>query len=208
MIAFDHASIGYGKPLIRDLSIRFDPGIHVLAGPSGSGKSTFLRSAAGLIPLLDGSVESGRAIICFQEPLLLDALSVRENLAFAAGKDPERKKRIDEMLRLFDLEDIQDSKCSRISGGQRQRTALAQAFLQKPPVLLLDEALCFQDISRRESLIRLLREEIEKENITCLWVTHSMNEAALAGDDFYLIENGEIRKTEDPVALEKAIKSL
>ena len=171
-----------------------------LLGPTGSGKSTILRIIAGLEQADSGDVEltgedatnlpvQRRGVgFVFQHYALFPHMTVGENIAF--GMKVSRKKRskaaiaarVDELLRLVQLEGLANRFPSQISGGQRQRVALARALAVDPKVLLLDEPFGALDaLTRRNLQDELLRIWTETKK-TILFVTHSIEEAIYLAD--------------------------
>ena len=169
--------------------------IVALIGPNGCGKSTFLRVAAGLLVpqrgrvTLDGSpvvAPSPRIGLVFQEPRLLPWRSVVDNIAYplelAGWPHRRRDERVAELLPLVGIERAAALRPVQLSGGMRQRTAVARALALAPDVLLLDEPFSALDALTREwfnlELLRLHR----RTGATIVIVTHSIPEAILVAD--------------------------
>lgn len=166
-----------------------------LIGPNGSGKSTFLRVAAGLIRPEHGSVTlDGQPVtapdprigLVFQEPRLLPWRSVAANVTYPlelAGWAPMRRAaRLEELLDLVGLAGAEALRPVQLSGGMRQRAALARALALSPEVLLLDEPFSALDALTRERFgLELLRLQ-ERTSTTVVIVTHSIPEAILVAD--------------------------
>jgi NitT/TauT family transport system ATP-binding protein len=196
-VAFPPAARGAEPTVALDgLSIDVAGGeIVALIGPNGCGKSTFLRVAAGLLTPERGSIYlDGRPILepddriglVFQEPRLLPWRSVARNVAFPlelAGWSPERRAaRVQELLRLVDVEWAADLRPVQLSGGMRQRAAIARSLALSPDVLLLDEPFSSLDALTRERFnLELLRLQ-ERTGATIIIVTHSIPEAILVAD--------------------------
>jgi NitT/TauT family transport system ATP-binding protein len=169
--------------------------IVALIGPNGCGKSTFLRVAAGLLApdagrvLLDGvpvTAPDPRIGLVFQEPRLLPWRSVADNIAYpleiAGWPRDRRAARLAELLPLMALERAAALKPVQLSGGLRQRTALARALALSPDVLLLDEPFSALDALTRERFnLELLRLQ-GRTGATVIIVTHSIPEAILVAD--------------------------
>ncbi|TBO59924.1 ABC transporter ATP-binding protein [Streptomyces kasugaensis] len=164
-----------------------------VVGPSGCGKSTLLRILGGLEHPSSGRVERrpGRppvpsASFVFQDFAVLPWLTVRSNAAFGLRMAGVRRRRAeeaaDEWLRRMDLAEFADGYPDQLSGGMRQRLALARAFTTGSPVLLMDEPLGSLDPQTR----RLMQEQLltlwQEERTTVVLVTHSIDEAILLGD--------------------------
>jgi NitT/TauT family transport system ATP-binding protein len=181
---------------LEGVDLTIDGGdVVALIGPNGSGKSTLLRVVAGLLPpdrgqvLLDGRPITAPAAgigFVFQEPRLLPWRTVVENIAYPlelAGRPvSERRERVTELLELVGLVGAADLVPSRLSGGMRQRAALARGLALSPRVLLLDEPFSALDALTRERLNLELLSLWSRLRSTILLVTHSIPEAILVGD--------------------------
>jgi NitT/TauT family transport system ATP-binding protein len=185
-----------------------------LVGANGTGKSTLLRIVAGLLLTDTGSVEiSGVPLsgpiaqvgIVFQEPRLLPWRTTLENVAFPlelAGWPAEaRERRAVEVLRLVGLPDADALRPHQLSGGMRQRAAIARALVMQPAVLLLDEPFSALDALTRERFNSELGTIWRETGATVLLVTHSIAEAlqladrvvVLAGHPGRIVDDVEVR---------------
>jgi NitT/TauT family transport system ATP-binding protein len=166
-----------------------------IIGPNGCGKSTFLRVAAGLLAPQRGSVTlddrpidgpDARVGLVFQEPRLLPWRSVADNVAYPlelAGWPRERRdERLAALLELVGLSDSAGARPSQLSGGMRQRAAIARALALEPEVLLLDEPFSALDALTRERFNLELLELWDRTGSTIVIVTHSIPEAILLAD--------------------------
>ena len=177
-----------------DLDIK--PGEFVaVVGPSGCGKSTLLRIIAGLAPATAGSVSvfgkdvSGPVTECgivFQQPILLDWRTIVENVLFnidMRGLDPQTyRPRALQLLATVGLADFADKRPYELSGGMKQRAAIARALVHEPRLLLMDEPFGALDALTREQM-RLDLERIWLETKkTVFFITHSIDEAVLLSD--------------------------
>jgi len=173
-----------------------EPGeVVALIGPNGCGKSTFLRVAAGLLRPERGDVRldavpihepDPRIGLVFQEPRLLPWRTVARNITYPlelAGR-PRRAcaERLRELLELVDLEGAAGLRPVQLSGGMRQRAALARALALSPEVLLLDEPFSALDALTRERFNLELLELWDRTRTTIVIVTHSIPEAILLAD--------------------------
>jgi len=169
--------------------------IVALIGPNGCGKSTFLRVVAGLLAPERGAVTvDGDAItapdprigLVFQEPRLLPWRSVADNvtwpLELAGWPADRRARRLAELLQLVDLEEAAGLRPVQLSGGMRQRVALARSLALEPEALLLDEPFSALDALTRERFNLELLGLHERQAITVVIVTHSIPEAILMAD--------------------------
>jgi len=196
-VAFRPPSRGAAPTVALDgLSLDVAGGeIVALIGPNGCGKSTFLRVAAGLLTPERGRVTlddrrvtepDDRIGLVFQEPRLLPWRSTARNITYPlelAGWSPERRAaRLAELLHAVGLEGAVDLRPVQMSGGMRQRAALARALALSPDVLLLDEPFSSLDALTRERFnLELLRLQ-EAMGTTIIIVTHSIPEAILVAD--------------------------
>jgi ABC-2 type transport system ATP-binding protein len=177
-----------------------------LIGPNGAGKTTTLRILSGIL-----RPDSGTVKICgvdiFKKPreaktclgyLPEDAvpflnLTVRENLEYVGilrgidGLDD----RIDELVKVLELEDLMNKPVAALSRGNRQKVALAMAIIHRPKVLLLDEPLNYLDIPTQERIIKLLR-NMNNDGTTILLSTHIMSIAEKLTNDAIIINRGKI----------------
>jgi NitT/TauT family transport system ATP-binding protein len=166
-----------------------------LIGPNGSGKSTLLRVVAGLLQpdrgtvTIDGLPIDGpdpRIGLVFQEPRLLAWRTAASNIAYPlelAGVDPvARRARVDELLEMVGLLEAGAQVPSELSGGMRQRAALARTLALEPEVLLLDEPFSALDELTRERLNLELLAITRRTPTTVLLVTHSVQEAIFLAD--------------------------
>jgi NitT/TauT family transport system ATP-binding protein len=185
-----------GALVLDDVSLSIEPGEFVcLLGASGCGKSTLLNIIAGLEPPTTGSVRvaSGRAAVMFQESALLPWLSARRNVELALSlRGVPRSRRRSTALELLDVVNLADSAGKRpheLSGGMRQRVALARSLAQDRPVLLMDEPFAALDAITRD----LLHEELElvwrRTGRTIVFVTHNVREAARLGSRVLLMSS-------------------
>jgi len=169
--------------------------IVALIGPNGCGKSTFLRVAAGLLPPSEGSVSlddrpivgpDPRVGLVFQEPRLLPWRSVADNVTYPlelAGWPRERRDaRLSELLGQVGLADARDARPSQLSGGMRQRAAIARSLALEPELLLLDEPFSALDALTRDRFNLELLKLWERTGSTVVIVTHSIPEAILLAD--------------------------
>ncbi|PID15849.1 ABC transporter [Sporosarcina sp. P34] len=193
-VDIQNLSFQYSKkqqPVIDRFSFTIKKGEIVgIVGASGSGKSTLLRLLAGLEDPTAGSIElDGRLIVgdntyieaekrgvgmVFQNYALFPHLTVSENICFGLHKmkRPEKKKRLNEMLELVQLQEFAKRYPHELSGGQQQRVALARALAPSPSILLMDEPFSNLDTNLK-SLIRMeVRDILQKANSTCLFVSH------------------------------------
>jgi NitT/TauT family transport system ATP-binding protein len=186
-----------------------------IVGASGCGKSTLLNLIAGLDAPTSGTVgAAGRVALMFQEAALLPWRTAAQNVELALKlrgvPKSERKERARELLALVRLDDFADKRPHELSGGMRQRVALARSLGQGADVLLMDEPFGALDAITRD----VLHDEIERvavdQNLTVLFVTHNVREAARLGDRIVLLSSRPGRvaaQFEVPVARPRRIES-
>ncbi len=164
-------------------------------GRSGCGKTTLLKILAGFMQPSTGTVRlNGRVVsrpgpdrcFVFQEDTLFPWLTVRENIAFGLKgliKDKKsREKEVGRFLSLVGLKEFGDYMPHEVSGGMRQRVALARVLILKPQVLLMDEPFASLDAQTREEMQNLLLSLWERLAHTIIFVTHDVNEAITLAD--------------------------
>lgn len=181
---------------LRDVNLTVNKGEFVcIVGPSGCGKSTFLNMVAGFDRPTRGDLRlRGHEIakpgadrgVVFQEHALFPWLTIRQNVGFGMSvrhvPRPERESRITEHLKLVGLSQFADMYPEQLSGGMRQRTAIARALANDPEILLMDEPFGALDLLTRETMQRELANIWMRAGKTVLFVTHGVDEAVLLAD--------------------------
>lgn len=178
------------RSVLRDVNLRIAPGDFIcLLGPSGCGKSTLLRLLAGLLEPTKGEVrrDSAATSFVFQEPRLLPWRTVLENVLLPFELQGQRPKKIESVLRRVGLWDARGLFPHELSGGMKQRTAIARALVTDPEVLLMDEPFSALDEALRYDLEDLLREQWSEKKMTMVFVTHSIPEAVYLGERVLLM---------------------
>jgi NitT/TauT family transport system ATP-binding protein len=196
-------------PVLDGVDLDVAPGEFVcLLGASGCGKSTLLSIVAGLDEPTTGLVEvpGHRPGLMFQEPALFPWLSARQNVELALRlrgvKKTARRPEAQRLLELVHLRDSGDKRVHELSGGMRQRVAMARAFAQDSQVLLMDEPFAALDAITRDALhdeLVRLRTELA---LTVVFVTHNVREAVRLGDRVLLMSSrpGRVAR-EYPIAI-------
>jgi molybdate transport system ATP-binding protein len=207
------------SPFVLDVSIEVSPGITILFGASGAGKSTLLDCVAGLARPDAGRItvgdeelfDSARAIdvpapkrriaYVFQTLALFPHLNAEENVAYGLNhlREEQRRQRAEAILRAFHVEKLRKQKPGEISGGERQRIALARSLVTEPRVLLLDEPLAGLDAERKAAIVDDLRAWNTARGIPILYVTHSREEVDALGERVIALENGNVVSTGVPM---------
>jgi len=188
-----------------------------LLGPSGSGKTTTLRLIAGFERPDAGRIELSGADVTsrapyergvntvFQDYALFPHMTVAENVAYGLRVKgvprAERRRRVEEILRVVRLPNVADRKPVQLSGGQRQRIALARALVNAPKVLLLDEPLGALDLKLRQEMqieLKRIQREVSEVGITFVYVTHDQEEALTMSDRLAVFNEGRIEQLGTP----------
>jgi NitT/TauT family transport system ATP-binding protein len=187
--------------VLEDVSLAVAPGEALcLVGPSGGGKSTILNLLAGLVKptrgrvLFDGEPIHGpspeRAVV-FQDAALFPWLTLEKNIGFpleiAGVPAAEREERVDELLRLVHLSRFRRAFPHELSGGMRQRGAIARALATRPRMILFDEPFAALDGQMRELLQNEVERLVRASRTTMVFVTHAIDEAVRLGDRVLLI---------------------
>lgn len=200
---------------LLEVNEAFPPGFTVLFGPSGAGKSTLLDCIAGLLVPDEGRIslddevffDSGREIsrpaskrkiaYVFQSLALFPHLSVEENVGYGLSgvKPQEGNERIAGILSAFHIESLRKRKPRELSGGEKQRVALARSLVTQPRLLLLDEPLTGLDSGLRQAILQDLRAWSASNRIPILYVTHSREETHAIGERVVALVNGRVRES-------------
>ena len=187
-------------------------GVTGLFGPSGSGKTTLLRCAAGLSRASGGFMEFNgetwqddnnnffipahqrRIGYVFQDARLFWHLNVKNNIEFGYNRIPEGERILkpDEVVEWLSLGHLLDRYPERLSGGEKQRVAMARAILTNPKLMLFDEPLASLDDDGKREIMRFLEVLHEKLSIPSIYVTHSIGEIQRLADYLALIKDGAI----------------
>jgi nitrous oxidase accessory protein len=198
-----------GREVVRDLSFSVRAGEALaLWGPNGAGKTTVLRcllgrtryrgtiSIAGLSPARDG--RQVRALIGFvpQEPLGFD-LTVADLTRLIAGLRGVPVDRARENLNRFNLADLGERSIATLSGGMRQRLAIALALIGRPPLLLLDEPTANLDAASRRELLGFLG-DLKREGLTIIFTSHRWSDVVALADRVLRLEGGRLRTAAGP----------
>jgi len=200
------------KAILHDVDLTVADGESVaVLGPSGSGKSTLLRAIAGLVPVEAGSIDwNGKRVVevpthlrgfglMFQGYALFPHLDVAGNVGFGlrmTGAEPaEVSHRVEAALDLVGLGGLGDRDVAGLSGGEKQRVALARTLAPEPSLVMLDEPLGALDRALRERLMTETRDILNQRGVTALIVTHDREEAAAMADRLAIMRGGTIVQT-------------
>ena len=197
---------------ILNVHFRALAGFTIVFGASGAGKTTMLDCIAGLGDPDDGRIAVGGVALydfdtkvnvvpwkrkigyVLQELALFPHLTAEENVAYGldALSPQERKERSREILQAFRIDHVRARRPGQISGGERQRVALARTLVTEPCVLLLDEPLAALDHPTRSLIVHDLRRWNQKRRVPILHVTHSAEEVFALGDEAMVLDAGKI----------------
>ena len=212
MIQIENLSICLPGFAVDDLSLSIEPkDFFIIAGPSGAGKSLVLEALAGLIPITHGFLHlQGKEItqlppekrdltIVYQNGALFPHLTVEANIAFGLRymkkKVSTPQAHVQTLMDRLGITHLRHRKPTSLSGGEKQRTALARALAVRPKILLLDEPLSALDPVTRSDMASLLKELHQEMSMTCLMVTHDLSEARYLGRSMAVIRKGRIEQT-------------
>ncbi|MFA4995781.1 MAG: ATP-binding cassette domain-containing protein [Patescibacteria group bacterium] len=193
-VAFDKNQV------LKDISVSAeDKKFIAIVGPSGCGKTTLLKTIAGMIKPDSGDVFYGSKKIefpnekigfVFQNYVAFPWLSVRDNIAFGLDSKMDRKKK-NEITRYFinavGLKGVENAYISELSGGMRQRVAIATVLARNPDVLLMDEPFSSLDTQTKSLMQELISSIWEESKKTVLFVTHDIEEAIFLADSVYVM---------------------
>jgi multidrug/hemolysin transport system ATP-binding protein len=189
-------------------------------GPNGAGKSTTINMITTLLSVDEGTIEiEGKTVgvddvsirdrigIVFQDHFLDALLTVEENLrtraSFYGGNKDEIRKRVDDAMKVVDIVDLAKRPYGKLSGGQRRRTDIARALVNRPDILFLDEPTTGLDPQTRKNVWETIRELQKQLGMTVFLTTHYMEEAAVA-DYVVVIDDGSIAAKGTPEQLKEA----
>jgi molybdate transport system ATP-binding protein len=196
----------------------FPPGFTVLFGPSGSGKSTLLDCMAGLQTPDAGRITLDEAIFfdaarkislspqrrriayVFQSLALFPHLTVNDNVRYGLSviPKPEQQQRTDRVLQAFHIDHLRFRKPLELSGGEKQRVALARSLVTQPRVLLLDEPVSALDAPLRRAILQDLRAWNDANRIPILYVTHNREELDAIGERVVALVQGRVLESGAP----------
>jgi molybdate transport system ATP-binding protein len=197
---------------VLDVSLEIPSGITILFGPSGAGKSTLLDCIAGLLRPDAGHIKIGdeslfdsaarvnvptqrrRMAYVFQSLALFPRMTVEKNVAYGLADltADQRTQRIAEILQAFRVENLGKRWAGEISGGEKQRVALARSLVTLPRVLLLDEPLSGLDAELKASILDDLRAWNAAQRIPILYVTHTRDEVDALGERVVVLDHGRV----------------
>jgi ABC-type sulfate/molybdate transport systems ATPase subunit len=200
--------------ILRNVDLDINQGeLVVMVGPSGAGKTTLLNVIAGLIPYQGQVMFHGRSVnrlpphrrevgYLFQDLLLFPHLTVEKNLLLAMGRldlsHREKRARAEEILSLFRLGHLRARLPGDLSGGEKQRSALARAIASLPKILLLDEPFASLDFRTARYLRQEFKPLQKQLALTTLFVTHNLHEAQELADRIAVLRAGHLERVGRP----------
>jgi len=222
----DNISFGYtSKEVLKNISFSANKGDYIaVIGESGCGKSTLLEIIYGLLHIEKGAVYwnskkllgpnfqliPGEDFMKYlpQDFDLMPYITVEENIGKnISSLDPNKLKRIKELLEVVDMNDFLKTKVKNLSGGQKQRVALAKVIAKEPEVLLLDEPFSHIDNFRKNKLRRDLFRYLKSKNVLCIVATHDATDALSFADEILVIRDGKLMAKNTPEALYNTLNS-
>ena len=211
-LSLKHLSNKVAGFALKDICLDIDKGEYfVLLGQSGSGKTRLLEAIAGLDPS-SGSIHYKEDEISkknpehrdigfvYQDFALFPNLNVEENITFSGRyrEIEDAENHFVDIVDFLDLNDLLSRSINDLSGGEKQRIAIARALYSKPKILLLDEPLSAIDPTFRNSIMKKLKEIHRRYDLTTIHVTHNFREASYLADKIAIIMDGEIEQIGTP----------
>lgn len=214
--------VGYeNRPLIKNIEIALAKGeILTLIGPNGAGKSTVLKSIAGQLALLDGTVCLGEAVI---PKIKRDELAKKMSVVFtqkvktemkscrdvaATGRYPytgrfgvlskEDWRIVDEVMELAHITDISGQDFNKVSDGQKQRVMLARAICQEPEIIVLDEPTSYLDIRYKLEFLSILKELQKSRGLTVIMSLHELDLVKIISDKILCLKGAYVERYGTP----------
>lgn len=208
MIKLENVGFRY-EDMVMNFDLQVAKGELVgIIGPSGAGKSTLLSLIAGFDDPVSGRISIGGAdmegvapdqrpvSMIFQDHNSFAHLDVLTNVAFGISPDlkldPQQRERVDEALARVGLSNFKARKPTELSGGEKQRIAIARALVRDKPVLLLDEPFTALGPALRRDMLDLIRDIQKERKLTVLMVTHQPEDAKYAASRIAFVQNGRI----------------
>ena len=193
---------------LKDINLQIRPGEFIsIIGPSGCGKSTLLRIIGNLDKPTSGTIEyrdgaDQQMGFVFQDSVLLPWKNVRQNAEFPLviqkKQTEENEKKLDELLELAGLSEFKTALPRELSGGMKQRVGIAQALLNNPGILILDEPTAGLDPKGRDEILDQIAQLHKVRGITIVLVSHSMEDVAKYAQRLIVVNHGEIAFDDTP----------
>ena len=183
----------YGKTVALDVDRTFEEGkIYAIIGNNGSGKSTFLNVLSKAIPF-DGESNCAKDVLYMPQTVYNFDFSVKRNVLLFVGKKEEEKRRAaEERMRKIGLDALEKKNAKKLSGGEKQKTALLRTLTQNCSVLLLDEPTSSMDVTATQIAEDMILDYQKKTNCTVFLVTHSVAQAERLADEILFFDAGKV----------------
>ncbi|MDD2896891.1 MAG: ATP-binding cassette domain-containing protein [Aliarcobacter sp.] len=209
ILELKNVDFSYGKKqVLKNVALNIKEGtFSVLLGLNGAGKSTLFSLVTRLLNLQSGEIfingfsiqDYSNALkdigIVFQEPTLDLDLTVKQNLYYYGSLKglgfKETILSINDEIEKLELSDVMDTTVRNLNGGHRRRVEILRALINKPKLLLLDEATVGLDLKSRFDILAYVRDLVQTKNISVLWITHLFDEVILE-DNLSIIKAGQI----------------
>ena len=232
-IKFENMQFGYEKdhPILKEIDLNIEgPQLISIIGPNGVGKSTLIHTINQILDPTDGVVyldnksvseyslrEMAKRVgyVPYKSSgtfpmLVVDAILLGRNPHASWRTNPNDIKKVEEVMKKLDIDDLAMRNYNELSAGQRQRVMLARGLVQEPNILLLDEPTANLDVKYQVGITRLLRKLSREEGIIVIMISHDLNLAARYSDSVILLHDGTIYAVGSPrdVITEKNISFL
>ena len=228
MLTIEHLSFGYRRkdnPVLRDINLTLEQGeIGVLLGRNGTGKTTLFQNILGLHKPFGGRItldgedlvhmsrrkRAGRIAyvpqsIQFGELTVFDSILMGRISYFGAVATKEDYRMVEKVMKDMELEDLALRNAEELSGGEKQKVAIARALVQQPKLLILDEPTGNLDLANEQLILKEARALAEEQKISVLCSLHDINQALAFGDRFFLMKDGVIRYQGDSDCITEAV---
>ena len=195
--------------ILRNLNLKVKEGDFVaITGASGSGKTSLLRAICGLETpnkgqiILDNSIIFNKEVsiptekrnigLVIQEKVLFPHMNTRQNIEFGISKSKNRSELSSDIMKKLKIQKLSEKYPHQLSGGESQRVALARSIVMRPKLLLLDEPFSGLDTELKTTIYPAIKTILEENNITCLMVTHDLEEVKALADKLLKLESGKL----------------
>jgi|TARA_B100001093_G_scaffold520271_1_gene614124 ABC-type Fe3+/spermidine/putrescine transport system ATPase subunit len=195
--------------ILRNLNLKVKEGDFVaITGASGSGKTSLFRAICGLETpnegeiILDNSIIFNKEVsiptekrnigLVIQEKVLFPHMNTRQNIEFGISKSKNRSELSSDIMKKLKIQKLSEKYPHQLSGGESQRVALARSIVMKPKLLLLDEPFSGLDTELKTKIYPAIKTILEENNITCLMVTHDLEEVKALADKLLKLESGKL----------------